>query len=106
MTPQQRAMLSVIAHELRTRQVAPTYSELQERLGLLSKASVARLVDALIERGYVTKLPNRARALGLTEKGAAEPPLIFATPLGWLRWVPPVGQQFTAPVGNRSRRRL
>lgn len=42
---------------------APSYEEMKNALGLKSKSGVHRLVFSLEERGYVNRLPNRARAV-------------------------------------------
>jgi repressor LexA len=41
----------------------PTFDEMQGALGLTSKSHVSRLLVALEERGYIDRLPNRARAI-------------------------------------------
>ena len=42
---------------------APSYEEMKNALGLKSKSGVHRLVFSLEERGYVNRLPNKARAV-------------------------------------------
>jgi repressor LexA len=42
---------------------APSFEEMKRALGLKSKSGVHRLVEALEERGFIRRLPNRARAL-------------------------------------------
>lgn len=43
--------------------VSPTYEEICTALGLKSKASASRLVDGLVERGFLHRYPGRARSL-------------------------------------------
>ncbi len=43
--------------------VAPSFEEMMQNMGLASKSGVHRLVTALEERGFVRRLPNRARAI-------------------------------------------
>lgn len=43
--------------------VAPSYDEMKEALGLQSKSGIHRLITALEERGFLRRLPHRARAL-------------------------------------------
>lgn len=41
----------------------PSFDEMKDALGLQSKSGIHRLITALEERGYIRRLPNRARAL-------------------------------------------
>lgn len=43
--------------------VAPSFEEMMDHLGLASKSGVHRLVTALEERGFVRRMPHRARAI-------------------------------------------
>lgn len=55
--------------------VCPSFEEMRSALELQSKSGVHRLIGALEERGYLRRLPNRARAIELLrrpEAGAAE----------------------------------
>lgn len=42
---------------------SPSFDEMTERLGLASKSGTSRLIGALVERGYIERIPNRARAV-------------------------------------------
>jgi len=44
-------------------EIAPSFDEMREALGLKSKSGIHRLITGLVERGYLERLPNRARAL-------------------------------------------
>jgi repressor LexA len=43
--------------------VAPSFEEMKDALKLKSKSGIHRLITALEERGYIERLPHRARAL-------------------------------------------
>ena len=43
--------------------VPPSYDEMKDTLGLASKSGIHRLITALEERGFIRRLPNKARAL-------------------------------------------
>jgi repressor LexA len=43
--------------------VAPSFEEMKAQLNLKSKSGIHRLINALVERGYLERLPHRARAL-------------------------------------------
>lgn len=47
----------------------PSYDEMKEYLGLASKSGVHRLVAALEERGFIHRLPNRARSISVLSDG-------------------------------------
>ncbi|MCS6986524.1 MAG: transcriptional repressor LexA [Sphingomonadaceae bacterium] len=63
LTAKQRALLLFIDRRLREVGVPPSFEEMREALGLRSKSGVHRLVEALVERGFLRRLPHRARAL-------------------------------------------
>ena len=44
-------------------QYTPSYQEMADAIGLRAKSGVHRLITALIERGYASRLQNRARAI-------------------------------------------
>lgn len=48
---------------MRKDDVPPSFEEMKEALGLKSKSGIHRLISALVERGFIERLPHRARAL-------------------------------------------
>lgn len=63
LTSKQHELLLFIHGKIRNEGIAPSYEEMREGIGLMAKSGVNRLLTALEERGYVRKLPNRARAI-------------------------------------------
>ena len=63
LTAKQHELLEFINNRLMTTGVSPSFDEMKEALGLKSKSGVHRLITALEERGFLKRLPNRARAL-------------------------------------------
>jgi len=63
LTAKQRELLLFIRDRLNTSGVSPSFDEMREALDLKSKSGVHRLISALEERGFIRRLPNRARAL-------------------------------------------
>jgi repressor LexA len=59
----QEELLLCIDHRLRDSGISPSFDEMREALDLKSKSGVHRLISALEERGFIRRLPNRARAL-------------------------------------------
>ena len=63
LTAKQRELLLFIDTRLKQDGVSPSFDEMREALDLKSKSGVHRLISALEERGFIRRLPNRARAL-------------------------------------------
>ena len=63
LTAKQHELLKFINHRLAENGVSPSFDEMREALDLKSKSGVHRLISALEERGFIRRLPNRARAL-------------------------------------------
>jgi repressor LexA len=63
LTAKQRELLLFIDDRLKQSGVSPSFDEMREALDLKSKSGVHRLISALEERGFIRRLPNRARAL-------------------------------------------
>ncbi len=63
LTPKQKELLLFIHERLKESGVPPSYDEMKEALDLRSKSGIHRLITALEERGFIRRLPHRARAL-------------------------------------------
>ena len=63
LTKKQHTLLMLIHDKLREDGVAPSFEEMKVALELKSKSGIHRLINALDERGFIRRLPNRARAL-------------------------------------------
>jgi len=63
LTPKQHELLTFIHNRLEDEGVSPSFEEMKEALDLRSKSGIHRLINALEERGFIRRLPNRARAL-------------------------------------------
>jgi len=63
LTAKQRELLLFVQGRLGQTGVSPSFDEMREALDLKSKSGVHRLISALEERGFIRRLPNRARAL-------------------------------------------
>jgi repressor LexA len=63
LTRKQHELLTYIQERLAETGVSPSFEEMKEALALKSKSGVHRLISALEERGFIRRLPNRARAL-------------------------------------------
>ncbi|MEC7488450.1 MAG: transcriptional repressor LexA [Pseudomonadota bacterium] len=68
LTPKQHQLLTYIDNNLSSRGVSPSYDEMKRELGLRSKSGIHRLILALEERGFIRRLPHKARALEVLRK--------------------------------------
>jgi repressor LexA len=63
LTRKQHELLLYIHEQLDAGGISPSFEEMKEALNLRSKSGIHRLISALEERGFLRRLPNRARAL-------------------------------------------
>ena len=63
LTEKQHELLKYIYQRVTENGISPSYDEMKLAVNLHSKSGIHRLVNALEERGYIRRLPNRARAL-------------------------------------------
>jgi repressor LexA len=63
LTRKQSDLLKYIHERLAESGISPSFEEMKDALALKSKSGVHRLISALEERGFIRRLPNRARAL-------------------------------------------
>ena len=73
LTAKQRELLIFIDARLKEGGISPSFDEMREALDLKSKSGVHRLISALEERGFIRRLPNRARALEVVKLPEAKP---------------------------------
>jgi repressor LexA len=67
LTRKQHELLTYIHEKLGETGVSPSFEEMKDALDLKSKSGVHRLISALEERGFLRRLPNRARALEIVK---------------------------------------
>ena len=63
LTKKQKNLLLYINKKIRSTGVSPSYEEMKISLNLKSKSGIHRLISALQERGFIRRLPHKARAL-------------------------------------------
>ncbi len=63
LTRKQQELLVFIHDRLQQGGISPSFDEMKEALGLKSKSGIHRLITGLEERGFIRRLPHRARAL-------------------------------------------
>ncbi|PPR11598.1 MAG: LexA repressor [Alphaproteobacteria bacterium MarineAlpha11_Bin1] len=68
LTRKQHQLLTYIDNNLNNNGVPPSYDEMKDALNLKSKSGIHRLITALEERGFIRRLPHKARALEVLRK--------------------------------------
>ncbi|MCB1520608.1 MAG: transcriptional repressor LexA [Hyphomicrobiaceae bacterium] len=87
LTQKQKELLVFIHERMQAEGVPPSFDEMKDALDLKSKSGIHRLITALVERGFIRRLPHRARAIeviklpegsdnGAIRKGGFQPSVI------------------------------
>jgi repressor LexA len=63
LTEKQKELLLFIHARMQEKGVPPSFDEMKDALDLKSKSGIHRLITALVERGFIRRLPHRARAI-------------------------------------------
>lgn len=63
LTSKQKELLLFIHERMQEAGVPPSFDEMKDALDLKSKSGIHRLITALVERGFIRRLPHRARAI-------------------------------------------
>ncbi len=74
LTRKQSELLRLINDRLQETGVPPSFDEMKDALDLKSKSGIHRLILALEERGFIRRLPNRARAIEVLRMPEATSP--------------------------------
>lgn len=102
LTRKQHELLMFIHERMKESGIPPSFDEMKDALDLASKSGIHRLITALEERGFIRRMPNRARALEVVKlpdsmnpslggrKSRFEPSVIEGT----------LGRLATSPKGN------
>jgi repressor LexA len=99
LTHKQHELLRFIHERLKETGVPPSFDEMKDALDLRSKSGIHRLITALEERGFIRRLPNRARALEVTRLPDSATPS-FGRPSG--RFAPNVIEGSLGKVRSRA----
>ena len=92
LTRKQHELLMFIHERIKETGVSPSFDEMKEALDLASKSGIHRLITALEERGFLRRLPHRARALEVVK-----------LPQQATTAAPPQGPPRLPPAGGRGR---
>lgn len=109
LTRKQHELLMFIHERMKESGIPPSFDEMKDALDLASKSGIHRLITALEERGFIRRLPNRARALEVIKlpdsmnptlggrKARFEPAVIEGN-LGKVAAPPARGEDYARPV--------
>jgi len=93
LTRKQADLLHFIEQHLSTQGIPPSFEEMKSAVNIQSKSGIHRLITALEERGFIRRIPHRARALEvLRSSKTAMPPSTDAVAVEKLRMVPVINQ--------------
>src|SRR5687768_13384949 len=101
LTAKQRELLLFIDRRLHDSGISPSFDEMREALDLKSKSGVHRLISALEERGFIRRLPNRARALEVLKMPEGHPVAAAAPAAPAIRPVTPANDAIDIPLHGR-----
>jgi repressor LexA len=91
LTRKQFELLMFIHERLKESGIPPSFDEMKDALDLRSKSGIHRLITALEERGFIRRLPNRARALEVVKlPDSVAPGLASPRPAGVRGFAPAV----------------
>jgi repressor LexA len=97
LTRKQHELLMFIHERIKETGVSPSFDEMKDALDLASKSGIHRLITALEERGFLRRLPHRARALEVVKM--PQQATAAAPPKGRTPFRPQVVEGVRAPDG-------
>ncbi|MEC7464538.1 MAG: transcriptional repressor LexA [Pseudomonadota bacterium] len=68
LTRKQHQLLTYIDNHMKSNGIPPSYDEMKDALSLKSKSGIHRLITGLEERGFLRRLPHKARALEILKE--------------------------------------
>ena len=83
LTRKQHELLMFINERVKETGVPPSFDEMKDALDLRSKSGIHRLITALEERGFIRRLPNRARALEVLKLPEVNSPTLHSSSRGF-----------------------
>ena len=104
LTRKQHELLMFIQERIKESGVPPSFDEMKDALDLRSKSGIHRLITALEERGFIRRLPNRARALEVLKLPEANMPSLATQSRGFSPSVVEggLGKKKAAPVEQNT----
>ena len=82
LTQKQKELLLFIHNRMQDEGVPPSFDEMRDALDLKSKSGIHRLITALVERGFIRRLPHRARAIEVIKLPENSVSTVASSPAG------------------------
>jgi len=67
LTKQQNRLFNFLKVKIQKTNISPSFEEMKVAMGLKSKSGIQRLIDGLIERGFIEKKDNKKRAINIVK---------------------------------------
>ena len=67
LTKKQNKLFNFLKYKIKKTNVSPSFEEMKIAMGLKSKSGIQRLIDGLVERGFIEKKNNKKRAINIIE---------------------------------------
>ena len=67
LTKKQNKLFNFLKDRIKKTNVSPSFEEMKIAMGLKSKSGIQRLIDGLVERGFIEKKNNKKRAINIIE---------------------------------------
>jgi len=72
LTKKQNKLFNFLKDKIKKTNVSPSFEEMKIAMGLKSKSGIQRLIDGLVERGFIEKRNNKKRAINIVEGSASK----------------------------------
>ena len=72
LTKKQSSLFNFLKDRIKKTNVSPSFEEMKIAMGLKSKSGIQRLIDGLVERGFIEKKNNKKRAINIVEGSASK----------------------------------
>ena len=72
LTKKQSSLFNFLKDRIKKTNVSPSFEEMKIAMGLKSKSGIQRLIDGLVERGFIEKRNNKKRAINIIEGSASK----------------------------------
>ena len=72
LTKKQSSLFNFLKDRIKKTNVSPSFEEMKIAMGLKSKSGIQRLIDGLVERGFIEKRNNKKRAINIVEGSASK----------------------------------